>query len=243
MPEKETLDITALFSLTYGVYLVTSRHNDMKSGFICNTVIQVTSEPAKIAFAVNKDNYTHQCIEKSGKLAVTVLEKETPIEFIGRFGFKSGRDTDKFAGTSIREGVTGCPVVIENAVSVFEAKVTDSVDARKHTLFIAEVVAAERVKDAKPLTYAYYREVKKGKAAKNAPTFRGKFETTPASEETSKRKSPMKKYICDICAWEYDPEKGDPENDVPPGTAWEDVPDDWVCPVCGAPKDNFSPLA
>jgi len=90
------------------------------------------------------------------------------------------------------------------------------------------------------LTYAYYQDVKKGKAPKNAPTYKGSQNTKEERTENI-REEAMQKYVCGVCGYVYDPEKGDPEGDIPPGTAFEKLPDDWTCPVCGAGKDEFSP--
>jgi flavin reductase (DIM6/NTAB) family NADH-FMN oxidoreductase RutF/rubredoxin len=245
---EKTLDKTALFSITYGLYVVSSCAGPKRSGFVCNTVFQVTSEPEKIAFACHKKNYTHDVIMESRRLAVAVLEQNTPMEFIGRFGFQSSRDKDKFDGIRFETGDGGCPIITEHAVSVFECRVVNTIDVGLHTLFVAEVAAAKTLSNAPPLTYAYYREAKKGRAAANAPTFRGKLEGAPAPVRETKIPAnqagsmKMEKWICDICAWEYDPAAGDPDHGVPPGTPFEKIPADWVCPVCGATKENFSKL-
>jgi flavin reductase (DIM6/NTAB) family NADH-FMN oxidoreductase RutF/rubredoxin len=225
------LDPKSLWSISYGIYVVTSAYGGEANGQVANTVIQVSAEPPKIAVAINKDNNTHHLIAQSGVLAVSVLEESTPMPFIGRFGFKSGRDMDKLEGIDHYIGVTGCPVVTRNAVSVFEAKVFGSIDVGTHSLFAADVVSGKVMSDAKPLTYAQYH-ANKGKAPKNAPTYR-------APER--KGEPGMKRYVCGVCGYIYDPADGDPDNGVAPGTAFEDLPEDWVCPVCGAEKDEFSP--
>ena len=97
----------------------------------------------------------------------------------------------------------------------------------------------ERLRKGKPLTYAHYYEVKKGKASKNAPTYRGDIEKK--QEKPEDRREGMQKYVCEVCGYIYDPAQGDPDGGVAPGTAFDALPDDWVCPVCGAGKDQFSP--
>jgi len=237
------LDTRSLWSCSYGIYVVTSCFEGKANGQIANTVIQVTSEPPRVAVAINKDNVTHEFIARSGVFAVSVLEESTPMPFLGRFGFKSGRDFDKLEGVLSTEGVTGCPCVTENAVSIFEARVFEHVDAGTHTVFVADVVSGKVLSDGKPLTYAAYH-ANKGKAPKNAPTYRAPEQQKASSAEKTKSKkgeSSMKKYVCSVCGYVYDPEEGDPESGVAPGTAFEGLPDDWVCPVCGAGKDEFSP--
>jgi flavin reductase (DIM6/NTAB) family NADH-FMN oxidoreductase RutF/rubredoxin len=234
----ETYNPACLFSLTYGLYIVTSAADGKGNGQIANTVIQVTAEPARVAVALNKKNLTHELISRGGAFGVSVLAKDTPMKFVGLFGFKSGRDVDKLAEVEHREGATGCPVVTENALAVIEARVVGNLDAGTHTIFVGDVVAGEVLADAEPLTYAYYREVKGGKAPKTAPTYHG----PPPAAAKKRSDAQMQKYECQVCGYIYDPAKGDPDNGVEPGTAFEDLPDDWVCPVCGAAQDQFEPV-
>lgn len=232
------VDISALDSLTYGLYIVTSRDEGRLNGLTVNTVVQVALEPCLIAVAINKSSFTHHLILKSGLFAVSVLERETPLDFIGRFGFRSGKEFNKFEGLDYEVGVTGVPVVTDHAIAVIEAKVRQVVDCGTHSLFIGEVVMARRVKSGEPLTYAYYHRVKKGKTGKGAPTYR------EIKEETKKERSEkMQRYVCTVCGYVYDPAEGDPDNGVPAGTPFESLPPDWVCPVCGASKDQFEPEA
>ncbi len=165
------LDRRVFRDLSYGLYIVTSRDNDKLNGQIINTAIQVTSDPVRVAVIINKKNLTHELITNSGTFTVSVLEESTPLTFIGPFGFKSGRDIDKFAKVKYKIGTTGAPLVIEHALSVLEAKVIDQVDLGSHTLFVGEVVSSEVIKEGRPLTYQYYHENLKGKSPPNAPTF------------------------------------------------------------------------
>lgn len=239
--------IACLCDLSYGLYVVTSRLGDKLNGQIANTVFQVTAEPPQVAVSISKENLTHEYISASRLFGVSILDQSTPMKFIGLFGFKSGRDVDKLSEVAHREGTTGCPLVTDNTLSAMEVRVTDQVDAGTHTIFVGEVVGGEVLREGTPLTYAYYYDQKKGKTAKNAPTYRGPtptagVKTGSAQAETSERRpGGMMKYICDICGYVYDPAVGDPENGVPAGTAFDKIPDDWVCPICGASKDQFSP--
>ena len=187
--------------------------------------------------SISKNNFTHGFIAASGVFAVSVLDASTPMKFIGLFGFKSGKDIDKFSKVSFRKGSTGCPLVLENTLSVLEAKVIEQVDCGTHTLFIADVVSAEVLSKGNPLTYADYYLVKKGKTPKNAPTYR-----PPESVIKKERgKKTMTKYRCNVCGYIYDPTLGDPDSGIAPGTAFEALPDDWVCPICDASKEDFEP--
>lgn len=165
-------DTRALWSCSYGIYIVSSCDGEGANGQITNTVIQVSAEPPRISVAINKQNYTHGFIDRSGVMTVSVLGEDTPLPFIGRFGFRSGREIDKFEDVEFKKGTaTGCPCVTENAVSIFEGKVFDSVDVGTHTVFFADVVSGEVLGDSRPMTYAQYH-AKKGRAPKTAPTYR-----------------------------------------------------------------------
>lgn len=239
--DQSRIDFAALNTVTYGLYVVTARDGDRRNGCVVNTVVQVALTPCQVSVSVNKVNLTHELIQKTGQFAVAVLERDTPLPFIGIFGFRTGRDYDKFAHAKYRDGTTGCPLLTEHTLAVIEAKVRTAVDCGSHTTFIADVVASELVRPGEPLTYAYYHEVKGGKTGKNAPT----YAATVASKsvEAVERNKDMKKYVCVVCGYVYDPAAGDPDNGVPAGTPFEKLPADWVCPVCGAAKDQFEPEA
>jgi flavin reductase (DIM6/NTAB) family NADH-FMN oxidoreductase RutF/rubredoxin len=235
---ENEVDLKALWGLSYGLYVVASKHDEKLNGQIANTVFQVTAEPPRIAVSISKNNLTHEYIARSGVFSVSVLDVSTPMTFIGLLGFKSGRDVDKFSQIQYQVGSGGCPVVTENALAVFEAKVLDGVDVGSHTLFTGEIVTAKVLREGEPLTYADYHRIKKGKAPRNAPTYRGEAAKNLEPERKGRR---MKKYVCDVCGYVYDPASGDPEHGVEPGTVFKDIPDDWVCPICGATRDQFSP--
>ncbi|QTA38416.1 flavin reductase [Thermosipho ferrireducens] len=161
----------ALYKIFYGMYIVSSFDGEKLNGQIANTVFQLTAEPPLLGVSINKENLTHMLIEKSGIFTVSVLAKEAPMKFIGLFGFRSGRDIDKFKEVSYKIGLTGAPIVLDNTVAYMEAKVVNKVDCGTHTIFIGEVTEADILADKDPMTYAYYREVKNGKSPKTAPTY------------------------------------------------------------------------
>jgi flavin reductase (DIM6/NTAB) family NADH-FMN oxidoreductase RutF/rubredoxin len=220
----------ALHKISYGLYVITSGKKGNCNGQIANTVFQATSEPPTIAVCINKKNFTYEFIQESKVFAVSVLSKSTPLEFIGNFGFKCGRDTDKFKGINYKIGRTGAPIVLDHTIAYLDAKVIKEFDGGTHTIFIGEVVDAEILTDEEPMTYAYYHKIKKGTTPKAAPTY---------IKEENRRESKMAKYRCTICGYIYDPEEGDTESGIPSGTPFEELPDDWVCPICGATKDQF----
>jgi len=227
------MDLKALYRISYGVYVVCSRSGEKYNGQIANTVVQVASEPPTVSVSLNKKNLTHEFVKESGFFTVSILSRETPLSFIGRFGFKSGREFDKFDGINFRIGVTGVPVVLENAVAYIELKVKGEIDAGTHTVFLGEVVEAGVLSEGDVMTYEYYHQVKKGTTPVTAPSYAA---TSVVSER--KVKEPVR-YRCTVCGYIYDPETGDPENGIKAGTAFEDLPESWVCPVCGAPKEDF----
>lgn len=228
------MDPKALWTMSYGMYLVTARAGGRANGQIANAVFQVTAEPPRVAIAINKENFTHDLIRDGGWFAFSVLAESVPMEFIGLFGFKSGRDVDKLAQATVRDGLH-VPLVVDHSVAVTEARVLLAMDAGSHTVFVGEAVRAEVLSAGSPLTYAGYH-ARKGKAPKNAPTYRGDAEPpappAPAAAST---------WTCGVCGFTYDPAEGDPAHGFAAGTRFEDLPDDWVCPVCGAPKDAFLP--
>ncbi|MCS7119244.1 MAG: flavin reductase family protein [Archaeoglobaceae archaeon] len=165
------MNLQALYKISYGLYIVTSVKDRNFSGQIANTVFQVTSEPPKIAVCLNKKNTTHEFVKYSKVFSVSVLEKDTPLQFIGRFGFRSSRDFNKFEGINFKIGKTGSPIVIDYTVAFFEAKVVDEYDVGTHTLFVGEVIEADILKDVEVMTYEYYHLVKKGKTPKTATVY------------------------------------------------------------------------
>jgi ferric-chelate reductase [NAD(P)H] len=160
--------------LSYGLYIVTSVDEGRSNGQVVNTVIQVTSDPPRVAVIINKKNLTHEFILKSKVFSASVLEESTPMIFLGPFGFRSGRDVDKLSKVAFKKGITGCPLITEHALSVLEAEVVDQIDLGTHTVFIGDVVNSEILKKGSPLTYQYYHQVLKGKSPPNAPTYEAK---------------------------------------------------------------------
>ncbi|MEW6087263.1 MAG: flavin reductase family protein [bacterium] len=165
------MDVKALFNITYGMYIVSSNKGTALNAQVANTVFQITNEPVTIAVSINKQNLMHEFIMTSAQFGVSVLSDETPLEFIGKFGFRSGKVTNKFANINYKILDSGCPVVLDNTVSYFEAKVSDSFNCGTHTVFLGKVTDAVILKQGNVMTYAYYHEVKRGKTPESAPTY------------------------------------------------------------------------
>ena len=171
MSDKETL--AALSDISYGLYVVSSRNKAGRlNGQLANTVFQLTAQPPKLAVSINKGNLTHEYISESGLYSVSVLAQVAPMTFIGLFGFKSGRNTDKFAQAAHEIFPSGSPFAAENVLSALELKVCGTFDMGSHTLFIGDVLSGKILCDGVPLTYAYYRQVMKGKTPRAATTYR-----------------------------------------------------------------------
>jgi flavin reductase (DIM6/NTAB) family NADH-FMN oxidoreductase RutF/rubredoxin len=223
------MDKAAFYKLSYGLYIVSSIKDDKCNGQICNTAFQVTSEPPTIAVGINKQNLTHEYIQASRKFAVSIISKSTPMQFIGTFGFKCGRDINKFENVKFRLGETGVPIVLDHTIAYIEAEVVNEMDCGSHTIFVGQVRDCGILNaDEEPMTYAYYHDVKRGKSPKTAPTYQ--------APDNVEREG---KYTCSVCGYVYDPEKGDPDSGVKPGTRFTDLPADWTCPICGADKSKF----
>lgn len=207
----------AFRNLSYGVYVVSTLDGDRPTGCVANSAMQITSEPATIAVSINHDNYSNACIEKTGKFAISILTEESDPGLIGIFGFQSGKDVNKFDGVEAleKEGLS----VVADACSYLVCKVINKMETATHTVFLGEVIAADVLKEEEPMTYAYYHKVVKGKSPKNAPTYIAEEEETVQKEE---------KWVCSICGYEY-------RGEIP----FEEVPEQFVCPVCKQPKSVF----
>jgi len=168
------MDKNTFSKLTNGVYLVASGNKNQQNAFVATTVMQVTAEPAKVMVACNKNNFTTQLIQKSKVFSASVLTQNYKPTTMGTFGFRSGKDFNKFEHYNefIFGKNTQAPIVLEDCMAWFECKLTDEIDVGTHILFVGEVLDAQIITEGEePLTYAYYHEVKKGVNSKNAPSF------------------------------------------------------------------------
>jgi len=226
------MDAKALHQISYGLYVISSFRGDKLNGQIANTLFQVASEPPSVAVSINKQNLTHSFIHDSRVFAASILSHDTPLRFIGDFGFRSGRDVVKFAQVNYKIGKTGAPIVLDHALAYVEAELINETDAGSHTIFLGRLIDAQILSSGEPMTYTYYHEVKRGSTPKTAPVY----------IEEEKKVKKLASYRCTVCGYIYDPEEGDPDGGIAPGTPFEEIPDDWVCPVCGAAKSDFEKL-
>jgi ferric-chelate reductase [NAD(P)H] len=165
------MNLNALHKIGYGMYIVGSHQSEKRNAQIANTVFQITSEPPTVAVSINKNNLTHEYIKSSQVFSASVLGQTAPLPFIGGFGFKSGRDTDKLKGVNYKVGQTGSPIFLDNTVAYLEAEVIQDVDVGTHTIFIGKVVAADILNENPCMTYEYYYQVKRGTTPRSAPSY------------------------------------------------------------------------
>jgi rubredoxin/flavin reductase (DIM6/NTAB) family NADH-FMN oxidoreductase RutF len=230
----------AFHKLSYGLYIIATEFEGRKAGYIGNTAFQITSSPAQIAISCHKNNATTGFI----------LKKESETSLIGEFGFMTSSDFDKFKKVDSITAKSGAPIVLNSTIAWFDCKVVNSVDVGSHILIIGEVLDSDVISGDEPLTYDYYRMKYKMLAPKNAPTFveSEKLENEITLEVETKKvpvskaetKSELSVHTCTICGFQYNPEEGDPAMGIAPGTPFEDLPEDYKCPICNAGKEYFT---
>lgn len=202
------IDNNALFKLSYGLYVLSARCDGNDNACIVNTVFQITDSPKTVAVAVNKKNYTHDLILLSERFNVSAISVSADFALFKRFGFSSGRDTDKFADFDGAERAENGIMRLSKASNAYICvKVTKCVDCGTHTLFIGEVTDAKMLSDEKSVTYNYY------------------FEYIKSKPEGKQNKT--KGFICKICGYVYE---------------GEELPEDFVCPICKHGASDFEKL-
>ncbi|MBQ3135678.1 MAG: flavin reductase [Oscillospiraceae bacterium] len=175
-------DLSALFNIGYGLYVVTCRDGEKDNGLIVNTVTQVTNTPNRVAVTINKENYSHHIIKQTGMMNVNCLDTSAPFAVFEQFGFRSGRVADKFAGQEILRSDNGLAFLPRNINSFLSLKVEQYVDLDTHGMFICSVTEARVMSDAETMTYTYYQD-----HVKPQPETEGK-----------------KGYVCKVCGWVYE---------------------------------------
>jgi len=198
-------DLTALFKIGYGLYVVTSNDGKKDNGIIVNAVTQLTNTPNRVGVAINKANYSHDVIKASGKMNVNCLSEEAPFAVFEAFGFKSGRDTDKFAGCTPLRSDNGLVFLPKYINSFMSLEVEQYIDLDTHGMFVCKVTEARVMSNIPTMTYNYYLENVKPK-----PKTEGK-----------------KGYVCKVCGFVYE---GD------------ELPADYICPLCKHGVADFEPI-
>lgn len=166
------MDARALWELSYGVYIVGTMDGERPTGCVANSAMQITSDPATIALSLNHNNYTRDVIEKTGRFSLMVCSEEMEPLTIGTFGFRTGRDFDKFAQFAYYQLQQNVPVLKKGITAWLSCEVVNKMETDTHTVFLGKIIDAAKLPNAgKPMTYAYYHSVIKGRAPKNAPTY------------------------------------------------------------------------
>ena len=208
------MDKKAFYKMSYGLYIVSSSFDGKDAGCVVNTLNQVTSSPAQMSVAINKDNYTTSVIEKSGRFAAVTLLQDVNMDTIGIFGFKTSAETDKFADFPFSRDESGIPYITEGVAARYSCEVVNKIDLGSHIMFIGKVTEAEVMSDDEVMTYAYYQKVKKGGTPKNAPSF-------------IEEKKDEAGYKCSVCGYVHKEEA---------------MAEDFTCPWCSQPKEKFNKL-
>ena len=206
------MDKKAIYNLSYGEFMVSTKAGEVANGCITNTCIQVASNPVRIAISVLNSNYTCDLIKESGIFAVSILDNDCTFETIKHFGFQSGRDVDKFGNITPPTDCNDVPYLGWQSCAVISGKVVEQHDLGTHTLFIAEVVDAKVLSDKEPITYAKYQN-----------------EIKPKNNAASVKEDGKKivGWRCKICNYIYEGSK---------------LPEDYACPLCGHGADDFEPI-
>ncbi len=226
------MDPAALYNLSYGLYVLSSKINGEPCGCIVNTAIQQTDQPLRISVTVNKANRTCDAINASGMFCVSVLDTGTNFKMIRRFGFQSSRDVDKFDGLRIEQSRSGLPVITDNTCAYIEAKVVHKLDQGTHIMFLGTVTDAKTLSGTTPLTYAYYHSNIKPKPAQTASGgYRCRIcgyihegDTLPAD------------YVCPLCKHgvvDFEPLSVSTEINNINNIKGEKIMKKFVCSVCG----------
>lgn len=202
------MDKKAMYKLSYGLFVLTARDGEKDNGCIINTAIQAASEPNQLSICVNKANYTHDMIERTGKFTVSVLSEQADFELFKHFGFQSGRDVDKFTNfTGCARGADGLYYITEGTNAYISVTVDKTVDLGSHTMFIGEITDMAVLSDTPSTTYEYYQNHIK-----------------PKPQAVGKTDKGQTVWRCRICGYEY---------------VGEEIPDDFICPICKHPASDF----
>lgn len=216
------MNINALRQITYGLYVVGTSDNGRPTGCIINTCFQVTSENPIVAISMNKNNYTHDAIVRHRRFSLAILAEESDASLITTFGFQCGRDRNKYEGRDY-SWQHDTPVLKGKFAGHIICELLHVADNETHDVFFARVIDT-LPDDGTPMTYAYYHQVIKGRAPKNAPTYVAEPET-PNTPETPRPQS-TKRYVCEVCGYIHEGE----------------LTDDFKCPVCQAPRSCFKEI-
>lgn len=200
-----------LKKLSYGMYIITSKSDDLLVGCVANSVVQINSDT--VAISLNNDNYTTKVILEEKKFAINILPTNTDIELIKTFGFKKSNEVNKYADVSYKL-VDDVPI-INNTCGYIICTFNNMVKTNTHTIILGKIINMQVTSELEPMTYKYYQENLKGMTSKNAPTY-----------QEEKKTSSKNVFVCKICGYRYE-------------TDLDELPDDFKCPMCGVGKEYF----
>lgn len=212
------MELSALFKLGYGLYIAGVEYEGKTNACVINTASQATVEPVQMIVTMLKSDFTTELIEKKGSMTISVMSLNTPISLVQDFGMRSGRNCEKFENYAYETDAAGNPYLSETMTACMSLTVTQTIDLGTHALFICAVEDAKNLSDETPMTYSDYRIIKSG----------GTVSGQAKKESEEGKAAKEKKYVCTVCHYEYDGE-------IP----FEELPDDYVCPICGVGKDMF----
>ncbi len=188
--------------------------SSVDAGCIINTAMQITSSPNTIAISVNKQNNTHDVIKRSGKFNLSVLSEKATFDIIKHFGFQSSRDVDKFISFDGKSlAENDIFYITEGTNAYFCCKVINEMDCGTHTMFLAEIVEADVLSSDPSATYSYYHK---------------HIKPQPRAQKAEEKEADEKKWVCRICGYVYE---------------GEELPDDFICPICKHPANDFEQVA
>lgn len=199
---SDNIDFTALFKIEYGLYVVTTNCDGKDNGLIVNTVAQVSLNPNKIAVGISKANYSHELVLKSGKMNVCPISENAPFSLFQHFGFRSGKDCDKFEGIKAYRTANGLYFPADFVNAFISLEVENYIDMGSHGLFICNVTDTGIISQTPTMSYSHYHKNVKPK---------------PQPEK-------KKGYVCEICGYVYE---------------GEELPEDFICPICKHPASDF----
>lgn len=196
------MDNSTLFKVGYGLYVLSARDKDKDNGCIINTVMQATDTPLRLLATINKQSYTGELISRSGEFNVSILSESAKFPIYKTFGFKSGRDINKFENIPFKRSSNGITYLQGNTCGVISCKVVNETDLGTHTLMLADITDAKLLSNEEPVTYLYYQK-----------------NIRPKPEKKNK-----KGWRCEVCGYVYE---------------GEELPDDFICPICKHGVNDF----
>ena len=208
-----------MFKFSYGMFVVGTRNNNKNYACLINTAIQVTSSPLQISMTINKDNATCKALLEKKSCTLSVLSQDVDMKYIGRFGFRCSDTFEKFDGIKMAYSKNTNPYTPECSCAVLDLDIVNTLDVGSHIIFVGEVVDAEVLSDARPITYDYYHNVLKGKTPPKASSY---------IEE--KKVETKHKFRCSVCGYIHEINE-------------DSLPVDFRCPICGVGADKFEKIS